>query len=349
MYPKVIIDPKKYAFNVDYLTNLCKKNQVSITAVSKVFSNDPYLIQVLNESNVAYIADSKLENLMHMKTTKKKVFLRIPSLSEASLVVKYSDMSLNSEISVIEKLNEVATKMNKKHQIILMYDLGDLREGIYYKDFNLDDIKHILKLSHIDLKGIGCNLTCYGSVIPTEETYLKLKEIKDQIETHFKLKLDIISGGNSSSISMLLSQSLPPFINNLRIGEALILGRETAYLEKIDHLYDDVITLKVEIVELKNKPSYPEGELGYDAFGHKISYNDKGMMKRAILAIGKQVVDYHDLYPIKGISFIGSSSDHLIIEINEGAYKIGDILTFKLKYGAVLSLMQSDYVGKVYV
>ncbi|MCD4826177.1 MAG: alanine/ornithine racemase family PLP-dependent enzyme [Acholeplasmataceae bacterium] len=349
MYPKVIIDPKKYAFNVDYLTNLCHKHQVSLMAVSKVFSNDEQLMQVLNQSNVEYIADSKLENLMHMKTHKKKVYLRIPALSELSLVVKYVDMSLNSEIKVIDKLNEIAKQMNKRHEVILMFDLGDLREGIYYKDFNLDDIKHVLNLSHIHLKGIGTNLTCYGSVRPTQETYLKLKQIKDLIETQLNYKLDIISGGNSSSIPMLLSQSLPPFINNLRLGEALILGRETAYQEKIDHLYDDVITLKVEIVEIKDKPSYPEGDLGYDAFGHKIEYRDKGMMKRAILAIGRQAVDYHDLYPLKGIEFIGASSDHLLIEIKEGTYKIGDVLTFKLKYGAVLSLMQSNYVEKDYV
>lgn len=349
MYPKVMIDPKKYAFNVDYITNMCQKNQVSVMAVSKVFSNDPKLIEVLDRSNVAYIADSKLENLMHMKTSKKKVYLRIPALSEASLVVRYTDMSLNSELSVIDKLNEVAIKMNKRHQIIYMYDLGDLREGVYYKDFSLKDIKHILSLSHIDLKGIGTNLTCYGSVIPTHETYEKLKTIKTEIESNFNIKLDIISGGNSSSIPMLMNQSLPLFINNLRIGEALILGRETAYQEKIDHLYEDVITLDVEILEIKDKPSYPEGELGYDAFGQKIDYVDKGIMKRAILGIGKQDIDLNDLHPIKGINFIGSSSDHLIVEISEGSYKIGDILTFKLKYGGVLSLMNSPYVEKLYV
>lgn len=349
MYPKVMIDPKKYAFNVDYITNLCHKHQVSVMAVSKVFSNDLKLMEVLDRSNVAYIADSKLENLMHMKTFKKKVYLRIPALSEASLVVRYSDMSLNSELTVIDKLNEVAAKMNKRHQIIFMYDLGDLREGVYYKDFSLKDIKHILSLSHIDLKGIGTNLTCYGSVIPTIKTYEKLKTIKDQIESNFNLKLDMISGGNSSSIPMLMSESLPPYINNLRIGEALILGRETAYQEKIDHLYEDVITLQVEILELKDKPSYPEGELGYDAFGQKIHYVDKGIMKRAILGIGRQDVDVNDLYPLKDITFIGSSSDHLIVEICEGIYHIGDILTFKLKYGAILSLMNSPYVEKVYV
>ena len=349
MYPKVNINPKKYAFNVDYLSNISHQNQISIMAVSKVFSNDPKLFEVLDQSNIDYIADSKIDNLLRMKTNKPKVLLRIPGLSEASLVVKYTQISLNSELEVIDKLNEVASKMNLRHKVILMYDIGDLREGIYYKDFSLEDIKHILSLSNIDLLGIGTNLTCYGGVIPTVETYDKLKTIKEQIEKEFKIKLEMISGGNSSSISLLEQNNLPSFINNLRLGEALILGRETAYQKRIDHLYDDVITLSAEIVEIKDKPSYPEGALGFDAFGHKQEYVDKGIIKRAILGIGKQDVDYEDLYPLKGITFIGSSSDHLIIEIAEGNYKVGDILTFKLKYGAILSLMNSPYVEKTYV
>lgn len=349
MYPKVIIDPKKYAYNVDFLTNLCHKNNLSVMAVSKVFCKDPRLLDVLEQSNIDYIADSKLENIMNMKTKKTKVYLRIPAMSEASLVVRYTDISLNSELDVIYKLNEVAAKMKKRHQIILMVDLGDLREGIYYDQFDLSDVEKIYQLSHIDLIGIGTNLTCYGSVIPTIETYRKLKEIKDQIESHFKIKLEIISGGNSSSIPMLLAFELPKFINNLRIGEAMILGRETAYQKRIDHLYEDVIVLKTEILEIKDKPSYPEGVLGFDAFGNKRDYVDKGMIKRAILGIGRQDIDFNDLLPIKGINFMGSSSDHLIIEIEDGQYKIGDILTFKLKYGAILSLMTSPYVEKEYV
>ena len=154
-------------------------------------------------------------------------------MSEASLVVRYTDISLNSELDVIYKLNEVAAKMKKRHQIILMVDLGDLREGIYYDQFDLSDVgKKYTKLSHVDLIGIGTNLTCYGSVIPTIETYRKLKEIKDQIESHFKIKTrnhfrwKLIFNSNAFSF-----WELPKFINNLRIGEAMI--------QKLTYLYED--------------------------------------------------------------------------------------------------------------
>ncbi|AUD63074.1 hypothetical protein BK010_05530 [Tenericutes bacterium MO-XQ] len=349
MYPRVMIDSKKYAFNVSYITDLCHKQGISVMGVSKVYCADQILVSVLDQSQVDFIADSKLENLMHMKTTKPKVYLRIPALSEASLVAKFTDMSLNSELEVIQKINEVSEKMKKRHKIVLMYDLGDLREGIYYKDFSLDVIKEILALDHIELYGIGTNLTCYGSVIPSVETYQKLKHIKDEIESHFRINLHMISGGNSSSIPMVLEKNMPKFINNLRIGEAMIVGRETAYQNRIDHLYEDVITLETEILEIKDKPSYPEGELGFDAFGQVQTYKDIGMIKRAILSIGRQDVKHDDLIPPKGVDIIGSSSDHLIVHIKEGQYKIGDIISFKLKYGGILSLMTSPYVEKIYV
>lgn len=349
MYPRVMIDSKKYAFNVSFITDLCHKKGISVMGVSKVFCADQKLVSVLDQSQVDFIADSKLENLMHMKTIKPKVYLRIPALSEASLVAKFTDISLNSEIEVIKKINEVSGKMKKRHKIILMYDLGDLREGIYYKDFSIEVIKEILTLDHIELYGIGTNLTCYGSVIPSVETYQKLEKIKNDIESHFKINLHIISGGNSSSIPMVLEGSLPAYINNLRIGEAMIVGRETAYQNRIDHLYEDVITLETEVIEIKDKPSFPEGELGFDAFGQVQSYQDIGMIKRAILSIGRQDVKHDDLIAPKGVDVIGSSSDHLIVHIREGQYKIGDIMTFKLKYGGILSLMTSPYVEKIYV
>ena len=348
MYPKVKIQLNHYEHNVKHLLEILHHQKISMMAVSKVFCADPHLIEVLNGTTVDFIADSKIENLKVIQTHKPKVLLRIPQLSEVMDVVRYSDISLNSELEVIYALNGAARRENKLHSIILMFDIGDLREGIYYKEGFLLTVERILALDHIHLKGIGTNLTCYGGVIPTPETLTKLEKIKDEIETAFNIHLEIISGGNSSALPMIFNIEMPVWINNVRVGEALVLGRETAYGNPISGMYDDVFTLEAEIIELKVKPSMPEGLLGYDAFGNKVSFKDEGIMTRAILGIGRQDVDPKDLIPVEQIRILGGSSDHLIVNLMDTKHKLGDILSFKLTYGGILRLMTSPYVRRAY-
>ncbi|MDD3121033.1 MAG: alanine/ornithine racemase family PLP-dependent enzyme [Bacilli bacterium] len=347
MSAKIHINLDKFKKNVEFLTDKLHESNINVFAVSKVFCAEKPLIDILNNCDIAGIADSRILNLKKIKTNKSKMLLRIPAISEVSDVIEYADISLNSEIAVIRELNDFAKRKNVIHKIILMIDLGDLREGIYFNDFDYNIINEIRNLKNIKLLGIGTNLTCYGAVIPTKQTYELLNEIKNNIEKMYKIKLEVISGGNSSSI-YLLDGKIPDFINQLRIGEGFVLGRETAFGRNIEGMHDDIFTLEVEIIELKNKPTIPFGEIGVDAFGRKLKYVDKGIIKRAILNIGKQDVSCEYLIPPKGVNIIGSSSDHLIVEIVSGKYGIGDKIVFKLNYGGILGLMTSSYVEKVY-
>ena len=350
MYPKVLIHVDKYQNNLKMLLDTFHSKGFSVMVVSKVFGADQRLIEGIDASSADFIADSRIQNLKSMTTTKPKVLLRLPQMSEIKAVIRYADISLNASLKTILKLNQEALRQNKVHKIILMIDIGDLREGIYYRDFDVSIINQILSLSNIKLAGIGTNLTCYGGVIPTYETMKRLDDIQRQIEQSFSLKLSLISGGNSSIYPFIESDEYPKNINNVRIGELLILGRETSYGTPVLGLYDDVITLQAQVVETANKPSVPEGLLGLNAFGEPVSFEDRGLLNRAILAIGKQDVHPDHLICPKGIHILGASSDHLIVEIQEEqTLDIGDVLEFKLTYGGILSLMTSKYVRKTYV
>jgi predicted amino acid racemase len=351
MYPKVKISLKKFKNNVKILKDLCHKNGVSMMGVTKVFAADHQLVKILINEKVDFLADSRIINIKKYPNTEiPKVLLRIPSIYEVEDVIKYCDISLNSELETIQVLNKYAQKVNKVHSVILMIDLGDLREGIFTEKELFNTIEQILKMNNIILKGIGTNLTCYGGVIPTEENLLKLVEYKEEIEKVFDIKLDIISGGNSSSIELLRNGTLPPKINNLRLGETLVLGRETAYGDFLDGTYDDVFILESDIIEVKEKPSVPIGQIGMDAFGKIPKFKDVGNHKRAILAIGKQDVDFNELIPFDTIETIGSSSDHIILDVSNGHfdYRVGGVVSFRLTYSSILSLMTSNYVEKSY-
>lgn len=354
MYPRLVVDLKKVKNNLDKITEMVKGSGCSLMIVTKGYCADMEIYKLLENSEIDYLADSRIQNLKKYHGTKKeRVLLRLPMISEAEDVVLHSDISLNSEIETIKQLNKNAAKHNKTHKILLMIDLGDLREGIFYKneDEIYETIEEILKLENIELYGLGVNLTCYGAVIPKNENLSILVETASKIENKFNIKLKMISGGNSSSVYLIGKNELPRGINNLRVGEAFLLGDETAYSQMLDGFYDDAFILEAEIIELKEKQSVPVGETGVDAFGNRPVYEDRGIIKRAIIAVGRQDVDPDNLHPIDSkIDVLGASSDHLILDVTKSdtPYKVGDKVSFKVSYSSLLRATTSAYVEKTY-
>ncbi|MDF2880885.1 MAG: alanine racemase [Clostridiaceae bacterium] len=351
-YPCIVINLSKIKHNVKAIISLCNAKNIEVVGVTKVFCARKPIVNAYMEGGIKTIGDSRIENIKRLKEYHcKKILLRIPMESNVNDVIKYCDISLNSELDTIKKLSQVARRMNKVHNIILMVDVGDLREGILVEDV-ISNVKQIKNLDNIKLLGIGTNLTCYGGVIPDENNLGKLIKLKNEIERLFKLKLSIVSGGNSSSLYMVLNGTIPEGMNQLRIGEGIVLGRETAFGNSIPGCFDDAFLLKGEIIEIKNKPTVPTGIIGVDAFGETPEYEDKGIRKRAIIAIGRQDINVDGLSPLdKDISFFGGSSDHLLIDITDcnHDYKIGDIIDFTMDYGCLLKAMTSPYVKKNYV
>lgn len=347
MYPRLVVDYKKLVENTQVIVNKCNKKSISVMGVGKSVCAWDACIDAMVDGGVDYIADARIENLKKIKNDIPKVLLRLPIMSQIEDVVKYSDISLNSSLETIAMLNEEAIKQNKTHKIVFMFDIGDLREGVYYKEDYKSYIEKVLEFSNISLIGIGTNLTCFGAVIPTKETLNKLEMIGKDLETTFNLSFEIKSFGNSSSIYLLDSNEDFSYFNNLRPGEAIMLGKETAYGKHIEGTNSDVFRFDAQIIEIYDKPTLPEGEIGVNAFGEKVSYEDRGVVTRAILGFGQQDVDYTNLTPRdENIEILGASSDHTIVEVKVGNYKIGDVVSFDLEYGSLLTLATSEYIYK---
>lgn len=361
MYPKLIINVEKLKGNLNACAKITKEQgNCSLMIVTKGLCADKEMVKMVAENeNVDFVADSRVKNIatfadMVRKNGKKTVLLRIPMHCEVEDVVEYVDLSFNSELSTIRLLNDAAKKVGKVHNILLMIDLGDLREGIFFQDKDLiyQAVEEILSMDNINLYGIGVNLTCYGAIIPKNENLSILVNIAREIEEKYSIKLEMISGGNSSSIYLIEKGEMPDGINNLRLGEAFLLGNDTAYETKLPGTVSDGLVLEAQIIELKEKPSLPIGEVGVDAFGEKPYYEDRGIMKRAIIGIGKQDTDLGSMTPIdEEIEIMGGSSDHIILDVTKckKEYKVGDVVEFKLGYGGMLKTATSPYVEKEYI
>lgn len=347
MYPRLIVDINKLKENIHAMTHMANLNNIDhLTFVVKAFAGHKEILDAIGDLSVDSIGDSRIQNLKIFRDLPiKKMLLRIPMLSEVSDVVRFADISLQSELTVIKAIDHEAKKQNRMHDILLMFDLGDLREGLYFDSDYQPMVKEILSLDHIRLLGIGTNLTCYGGVAPDEKIFHRLVTIKQSIEQETKTTLDIVSGGNSSSVTLFNQHVIPKEINHLRLGESILFGRETSYGTLIEGLHHDIFRFEAEIIELKNKPSYPDGKMSINSFGEEPKIIDKGLMHRAILAIGKQDVMLEHLTPLdEDVHVLGGSSDHLICELTSDRFSVGDIVSFSINYPALVHLMSSRYV-----
>ena len=349
MYPRLEIDGNKLKDNADHLLRACQENGIqNCMLVTKVLAGYLPLVRRLATVGFSHLADSRIENLMRFQAIPlPKVLLRLPMPDEVSRVVQYADLSLQSEILTLQATEKAAARLGKTHGVILMFDVGDLREGLFFREDPGPLVQTVLDSPHLCLAGIGTNLTCYGGIVPDGENLGRLISIKRQIESRFSIRIPLVSGGNSSSVHLFGTGNLPKEVNSLRIGEAFFLGRETAFGNLIPGMNVDAFVLKAEIIEVQVKPSYPIGNIGMNSFGAKPDIEDRGMMNRAILAIGRQDVEPGDLVPLDaGVRIVGASSDHLIVDLGNRPGKPGDILTFGLNYPGLLRLMTSRYVKK---
>ena len=347
--PRIEMNLEKIAHNAKALKDLYGSKGIDVIGVTKVVCGNPYVANTLVKSGISILADSRIENIRKMRNSGVQaqfLLLRTPCISQAETVVKYADMSLNTEFAVIKRLSKFAVDCERSHKIILMVELGDLREGLMPSDLD-NTVKQVLEFENIELIGIGTNLACFGGVKPDEEKMGCLTSIAIDIEDKFGLKLKIVSGGNSANYDWFTSTKDIGRINNLRLGESIYLGCETLNRKPIPGLYTDAFTLVAEVIESKIKPSVPYGVVCQDAFGNVPEFKDRGLIRRAILGVGLQDVLVSGLTPRLDIEILGASSDHIIVDTKNIDLKVGDELEFDLNYGALLSAMTSLYVNKI--
>jgi ornithine racemase len=348
--PRIEINLGKIAHNAKTLKELYGSKGVDVIGVTKVVCGDPIIADVLIKSGISILADSRIANIRRMRnagTQTQFLLLRTPILSQAEAVVKYTDISLNSELSVVKRLSKFAVEYNATHKIILMVDLGDLREGLMPSDLD-NTVKEVVGLEGIELAGIGTNLACLGGIKPNDEKMRYLSSIARDIEEKFGLTLEFVSGGNSANYSWFMSTKDVGRINNLRLGESIYLGCEILYRKPIPGLFTDAFTLATEVIESKIKPSVPYGEVCQNAFGEKPKFAEIGNINRIIIGIGKQDVDTKAITPRINAKIIGASSDHLILH-SQNHIEVGSEIEFDINYSALLRLSTSSYVKKVFI
>lgn len=353
--PRLEIDLQKILHNATTLVTRLRDRNISVTAITKVALGSPELARTLLAAGVNSLGDSRIENIETMRNagiSAPITLIRSPMLSQAKRVVAQSNVSFNSELDVIKSLSLAAQEQNVTHGVVLMIELGDLREGIMPNDV-AGFVKKVLGYPNIALMGIGSNLACRSGVAPDDANMTQLSAIADSIEATFNIKLRVISGGNSANLEWTFNSTKPTRINNLRLGESILLGREPLHRQPIEGLHTDAIVLIAEVIEFKSKPNQPWGQMAQTAFGDTPKKNknlpeNNDDVSQTILAIGHQDTDPAGLQLPSGMTILGASSDHLVADAGRFAVRPGSEITMHPNYSALLRSMTSPFVAKVW-
>ena len=346
---------KKLEENYAFLDKIFKSRNIQWGVVSKLLCGNTIYLKEIIALGVREIHDSRISNLKKIKTLDpdiQTVYIKPPAKRSIEKIVRYADISFNTEIYTIQLLSDEAVKQKKIHKIIIMIEMGDLREGVLGEEL-IAFYGTILKMPNIEISGIGTNLNCLSGVMPTQDKLIQLSLYKQLIEAKFNISIPFVSGGTSVAIPLILKNANPLAVNHFRIGEALFFGKDLFTGDTIEGMHNDVFKLYAEIIEITEKPNTPTGELGENVAGNSFSMNDVddlGMTSlRAILDIGlldmqPQYIESDDA----DITIVDASSDMLVIDISKSkkSYNIGDLVAFKIRYMGALYLLNSEYIDK---
>jgi len=351
----ITLNKKSLANNYSFLQSLFKSRHKEWAPVLKMLCGNKTFLEYVLSLGDEQVCDARLSNLKTIKSInpkKETIYIKPPAKRSISRIVKYADVSFNTEFATIKWLSEEAIKQDKIHRIIIMIELGDLREGILGEHL-MDFYKKIFELPNIKVSGIGANLNCLSGVMPSKDKLIQMSLYEQLIEAKFGKKIDYVSGGSSVMLPLLLKKQIPKGVNHFRIGETLFFGVDLFTNKTIPKMKDDVFLLYAEIIEITEKPIVPYGYLEENPSGEALEIDPEDYGKnhsRGILDIGLLDISKTEfITPVDGnISFIGASSDMLVVDLSKTAkkYKVGDLVRFKMKYMGALRIMNSEYIEK---
>ena len=208
--PRLEIYTDRIETNARAVIGLCREHGVRVACVTKVIGAHPAILHALEDAGADMIADSRVRNLESIADaglTLPVLLLRSPTPSRVVDVVRSAEYSLNSSAETIELLSRAAGLLRRTHKVIIMVDLGDLREGVW-PDRVVSVVREAADCANVEIVGLGTNLACYGGVIPTPENMKMLVDLRDACREATDLP-SIRSGGNSANLPLLAGGGRP--------------------------------------------------------------------------------------------------------------------------------------------
>ncbi len=349
---KIEVDCERIRCNTEAVVEACSRRGIQVAGVTKACCGHPEIARAMLAGGVSTLAESRLKNVTRLRQAgidADIMLLRLPRLSEVDEVVRFTQVSFNSQVKTVRALSRAARAHDVTHGVMIMLETGDRREGVMPEEA-VATARDMCGLPNIELVGIATNVGCIGGVLPTPENVQLFVDVAEEIEQALGIRFRVISGGHTADLALMDRGEMPSRVNQLRIGEGILLGVDSAGNWTLPSPYQDAFNVVAEVIEVDTKPSLPEGPVTFDAFGRKPHLEDLGIRRRAILALGEQDLRVDSLRPKReGVTIVGGSSDQLVVDVTEASSPVcvGDELEFDPRYPAMATAMASFGMRRV--
>lgn len=353
-FPRVIVHLDHLAANAARVSRLCEDHHLAVMAVTKGVTSDAAIVQAFIRGGISSIGDSRIHDFLRLRQEESGfldlTLLRQPPRSQMPLVPGMADRVFISELSAARALGEVAAARQTICRLLVVAELGDSRDGVPAGELSTF-VRAASHLPGVTVEGITANMGCISGMLPTAANQEAFGELVQRVRRETGCSLPVVSTGGTVVLGLIEQDRLSPAVTELRCGEALLLGVSTTDARVLAWLRQDTFLLEAEVIEVRDKPSAPNGPVGLDAEGRPPRFVDRGVRRRAVVALGYTDTDADALEPVEaGVTIAGSSSDHLVLDVTDAdrSFHEGDIVQFRMKYAALLHSMLSPYVARVY-
>lgn len=326
MFPRLLINLEKIKLNTAFIKQLAP--HLLLAGVTKGCGGDIKVGQAMLAGGATQLADSRLLRLRCLRQYFPQtplLMLRQPLQDEVAEAVKLNLTVVVSTHAAAAALAEAAAKQNNPLSLMLMLEVGSLRDGLLPSEA-IDLAVNLQKKSNLKISGVAANVGCHQGKMPDTTVFKTIKKVVCDLEKK-GCHLKYVSGGNSSLISYLTTKSLPRYINHVRIGEAILLGVDTLNNKPVTGLATDAFIVEAEIIESKKKNHY---------------YNQ-------VIGLGRQEIGFGSLKPLIPGEITNITSDHLVMRTKHALAATSNTVKFYPNYFALMSLTESRYVKKKYI
>ena len=349
---RIVADCERIRQNALAVTRLCASHGIEVAGVTKCVCGEPEVARAMLAGGCTMLADSRLDNVRRLRAGGIEadiLLLRLPALSEVDEVVRLCQYSLVSEVEAARALARAAQAAGTTHGVIVMVDEGDRREGVL-PDEATATCRALLELPGIALVGLGTSMNCLCGVLPTPENQQRFADLVDEVERALGITFRFVSAGHTGNLHLVQKGEVPARFNHFRVGEGILTGTDFSTWAELPMPYQDTFKVYAEVIEVKDKPSAPDGEVGPDAFMQVHEWPDLGVRRRAILALGEIDLRTSSLKPTRaGVTIVGASSDHLVLDVTDAQppVRLGEELEFDTLYPAVATGWASSCTTKI--